>query len=82
MVREAQELDAENLVMQRLNIWFTKNTSSVEIVMDNGVTRSASSNSMPATIANMDNDDRELLVRFCRGVIECAAGDCKRLEGW
>lgn len=68
-------------MFERLTVYFTRGHASVQVNSD-GARREVSADTMIKVLGSMMEDDRALLVRFCQAVVECSAGDCKRLRDW
>jgi hypothetical protein len=65
----------------KLQIYFTRDYSNISVTND-GVTRQTSGEKMASIINQMDNEDRDLLVRFAQAIIEAATGNISRLRDW
>lgn len=68
--------------MKRLSIYFTRTHTSIAVEHDNGTVRDISNRDIVQVVTMMDSEDRDMLVRFSKAIIECAQGDCKRLNEW
>lgn len=67
--------------VERLSVWLSVHSSSIDVSRVGGVKRSTTAGTMAAVIAEMAPEDLAVLVAFCGAVVACASGDCSKLGG-